>query len=136
MNSRKKSPFKSIQAVDYTVIFVRNMNAMKRFYEDVLLFELTRELSPNWLEFQLGNNTLVLANRSLTADDKPIAKGVASLQLAFRVLPEEVDLCADELKKHAVEIVSAPMDRDFGHRTLFFGDPDGNLLEIYAHIFT
>ncbi|WP_436437827.1 VOC family protein, partial [Enterococcus faecium] len=30
--------------------------------------------------------------------------------------------------------VSPPTDRPFGHRTLFFRDPDGNLLEVYAEI--
>jgi hypothetical protein len=28
----------------------------------------------------------------------------------------------------------APTDQPFGHRTLFFRDPDGNVLEIYAEI--
>jgi catechol 2,3-dioxygenase-like lactoylglutathione lyase family enzyme len=46
----------------------------------------------------------------------------------------EVDQCAEELAKKNVEIVSPPTDRPFGHRTLFFRDPDGNLLEVYAEI--
>jgi catechol-2,3-dioxygenase len=33
-----------------------------------------------------------------------------------------------------VNIVSGPTDHAFGHRTLFFRDPDGNVLEIYAEI--
>lgn len=28
------------------------------------------------------------------------------------------------------------MDHPFGHRTIFFRDPDGNVLEIYAEIET
>jgi lactoylglutathione lyase len=28
----------------------------------------------------------------------------------------------------------APTDQPFGHRTLFFRDPDGNLLEMFADI--
>jgi catechol 2,3-dioxygenase-like lactoylglutathione lyase family enzyme len=30
--------------------------------------------------------------------------------------------------------VSPPTDRPWGHRTLFFRDPDGNILEIYADL--
>lgn len=60
--------------------------------------------------------------------------GALSLQLAFRVAPGEVAGCAEALRERGVEIVSGPTDRPFGHRTLFFRDPDGNVLEIYAEI--
>jgi catechol 2,3-dioxygenase-like lactoylglutathione lyase family enzyme len=56
------------------------------------------------------------------------------LQLAFRVAPHEVDECAATLAERKVSIVSPPTDQTFGHRTLFFRDPDGNVLEIYAEI--
>jgi catechol 2,3-dioxygenase-like lactoylglutathione lyase family enzyme len=130
----RMNAFKAIRAIDYTVIFVRDMAAMRRFYGDVLGFPMVRELSPRWFEYQVGGNTLVLAMPSLTAEDTPTPKGSASLQLAFRVSPPEVDQCAAELAKKNVEIVSPPTNREFGHRTLFFRDPDGNLLEVYAEI--
>jgi catechol 2,3-dioxygenase-like lactoylglutathione lyase family enzyme len=128
------SAFKSIRAVDYTVIFVRDMAAMRRFYEEVMGFALSRELSTRWLEYQIGGNTLALAVPVLTGNDPPTPKGSASLQLAFKVSASEVDQCADELAKQGVAIVSPPTDRPFGHRTLFFRDPDGNLLEVYAEL--
>ncbi|MGQ0681348.1 VOC family protein [Bradyrhizobium sp.] len=128
------SPFQAIRAIDYTVIFVRDMTAMRRFYEDVLCLPLSRELSPGWIEYRIGGNTLALARPSRTASDAPTPAGSASLQLAFRVAPPEVDRCADELLRHGVTLVSPPTDQAFGHRTLFFRDPDGNLLEVYAEI--
>ena len=134
LNGRNQSAFKSIRAIDYTVIFVRDMTAMRRFYEDVIGLALQRELSPNWLEYQLGGNTLALARPSLTASDAPTPAGSAALQLAFKVSAADVDACADELVRASVVLVSPPTDRPFGHRTLFFRDPDGNLLEVYAEI--
>jgi catechol 2,3-dioxygenase-like lactoylglutathione lyase family enzyme len=128
------SPFQTISAIDYTVIFVRDMAAMRRFYEDVLCFVLARELSAGWIEYQIGGNTLALARPSRTAADAPTPAGAASLQLAFKVRPAEVDQCAAELVRRGVPLVSAPTDQPFGHRTLFFRDPDGNLLEVYAEI--
>ena len=128
------SPFQAIRAIDYTVIFVRDMAAMRRFYEEVLRFPLTRELSAGWIEYRIGGNTLALARPSRTAADAPMPAGSATLQLAFRVLPTEVDQCADELLRHGVALLSPPTDQSFGHRTLFFRDPDGNLLEVYAEI--
>jgi len=128
------SAFKSIRAIDYTVIFVRDMAAMRRFYEDVLGFALSRELSAGWFEYRIGDTTLALARPSRTAADAPVPNGSAALQLAFRVAPAEVDQCADELAKQGVALLSPPTNHAFGHRTLFFRDPDGNLLEIYAEI--
>src|SRR5205823_9525059 len=111
-----------------TVIFARDMTAMRRFYEDVLGFALARELSSGWLEYRLGDNTLALARPSRTAADAPVPIGSAALQLAFRVAPADVDRCAEELVGKGVALVSPPTDQAFGHRTLFFRDPDGNLL--------
>jgi catechol 2,3-dioxygenase-like lactoylglutathione lyase family enzyme len=128
------SAFKAIRAIDYTVIFVRDMAAMRSFYEDVLGFSMVRDLSARWFEYQVGSNTLALAMPGLTAADAPTPSGSASLQLAFKVSVAEVDQCADELVRHGVELVSPPTDRAFGHRTLFFRDPDGNMLEVYAEI--
>lgn len=128
------SAFHAIRAIDYTVIFARDMPAMRRFYEDILGFPLLRELSPGWIEYQLGGNTLALAKPSLTAADAPMPTGSASLQLAFKVSVPDVNRCADELVRQGVNLVSPPTDRSFGHRTLFFRDPDGNLLEVYADI--
>jgi catechol 2,3-dioxygenase-like lactoylglutathione lyase family enzyme len=128
------SPFQAIRAIDYTVIFVRDMAAMRRFYEDVLGFPLLRELSPGWIEYRVGGNTLALATPSRTAADAPTPNGTASLQLAFRVSVAQVDQCADELVRQGVELLSPPTDQAFGHRTLFFRDPDGNLLEVFADI--
>jgi catechol 2,3-dioxygenase-like lactoylglutathione lyase family enzyme len=133
-NSRAGSAFRAIQAIDYTVIFVRDMAAMRRFYEDVLGFQVQRELSPGSIEYRVGENTLTLARPSRTAADAPIPRGSASLQLAFRVSAPEVDQCAEELVRQSIDLLSPPTDQVFGHRTLFFRDPDGNLLEVYAEI--
>jgi catechol 2,3-dioxygenase-like lactoylglutathione lyase family enzyme len=132
--SDSDTAFQAIRAIDYTVIFVRDMAAMRRFYEDILGFPLLRELSPRWIEYRIGGNTLALAKPSLTAADGPTPNGSASLQLAFKVPVPDVDRCADELVQQGVNLVSPPTDQVFGHRTLFFRDPDGNLLEVFAEI--
>ena len=133
-NSAATSPFKSIRTIDYTVILVRDMAAMRRFYEGVLHFPLTRELSAGWIEYQIGGNTLALSRPGRTAKDAPTPKGSASLQLAFKVAVDDVDSCAEELLRHGVDLLEPPTNQPFGHRTLFFRDPDGNLLEVYAEI--
>ena len=133
-NLKLTSAFQAIKSIDYTVILVRDMNAMRAFYEQVLNFALLRELSANWIEYQIGANILALSKPGLTASDKPLPSGSAAVQLAFRVSASEVDMCAAELIGHGIGLVSPPTDQEFGHRTMFFRDPDGNLLEIYAEI--
>ena len=133
-NPHSGSAFQAIRAIDYTVIFVRDMPRMRRFYQDILGFPLFRELSPGWIEYRVGANTLALARPRLTAADVPTPNGSASLQLAFKVSAPEVDQCADELMRQGVTLLSPPTDQAFGHRTLFSRDPDGNLLEVFADI--
>jgi catechol 2,3-dioxygenase-like lactoylglutathione lyase family enzyme len=123
-----------IRGIDYTVIFARQMAAMREFYGTTLGFPLHRELSPQWVEFRVGSNLLALTERGGRFDDPGPPVGSLSLQLAFRVAPAEVAGCAAALKERGVSIVSGPTDQPFGHRTLFFRDPDGNVLEIYAEI--
>ena len=135
MNDRPgHSPFRSIRAIDYTTVFVRDMAAMRAFYEHVIGFVPSRELSPGWIEYRIGENTLALAKPTRTSADAQTPAGAASLQLAFRVPVGDVDRCAAELQAAGVAIMSPPTDQPFGHRTLFFRDPDGNLVEIYSEI--
>jgi predicted enzyme related to lactoylglutathione lyase len=63
-----------------------------------------------------------------------VPAGTASLQLAFKVPVADVDRCAEELTRKGATMLSPPTNLPFGHRALFFRDPDGNLLEIYAEL--
>ncbi|HEY9455844.1 MAG TPA: VOC family protein [Bradyrhizobium sp.] len=128
------SPFQAIRSIDYTVILVRDMAAMRAFYGDILGFSLLRELSPGWIEYQVGGNILALSRPHRTAKDAPTPAGSASLQLAFKVSAPDVDHCADALVRQGIDLLEPPTDQAFGHRTLFFRDPDGNLLEVFAEI--
>lgn len=123
-----------IRSLDYTVIFARNMPAMREFYAATLGFPLHKELGLQWLEFRVGSNILALTQRGVLFDDPAPPEGALSLQLAFRVAPSEVATCAAALAERGVKVISGPTDQPWGHRTLFFRDPDGNVLEIYAEI--
>jgi len=128
------NPLEKIRHLDYTVIFARDLQAMRRFYNEVMRFPLLRELNPQWIEYRVGASVLALTERGLIFDDPETPAGALSLQLAFRVAPKEVDECAAALEEAGVEIVFPPTDQEWAHRTVFFRDPDGNILEIYADI--
>jgi catechol 2,3-dioxygenase-like lactoylglutathione lyase family enzyme len=128
------SALETIRQIDYTVIFARDMARMRHFYGAVLGFPILHELGPQWIAYRVGSTTLALTERGLLFDDEPTPDGMLSLQLAFRVAPRAVDVCATELAAHGVAIVKPPTDQPWGHRTLFVRDPDGNIVEFYAEI--
>ena len=134
MTGETQSPtgLSAIQALDYTVVRVRDMEAMRDFYGRTLRFEFVRELSPNWVEYRIGPNILALAGSFRFVENPPLEAGTAAVQLAFRVPYEAVAACAAELIAAGIPLLSPPTDQPWRHRTLFFRDPDGNLMEIYA----
>jgi lactoylglutathione lyase len=128
------SALSHIRQIDYTVIFARDMEAMRHFYEAVMEFPRLRTLSDRWIEYRIGSTTLALTTHGGRFDDTPPVAGTLSLQMAFRVPPQVVAECAAALEAKGVKLVSPLTDHPFGHRTIFFRDPDGNVLEIYAEI--
>ena len=137
MNCEKEqgmSPLQQIRQIDYTVIFVRDMEAMRHFYGTVMEFPLQRTLGDKWIEYRIGANTLALAARGGLFNDPPPPEGVLSLQMAFRVAPDMVAKCAAALEARGVRLTHPLTDHPFSHRTIFFRDPDGNVIEIFAEI--
>jgi glyoxylase I family protein len=125
---------REIRNFDYAVILCNNIEETRVFYRDVMKFpiEIDRE---NWVSFRVGATLLTLRPRGVWAvcDDGKSIPGSAAIQLAFRVPPPAVDACHAELVSKAVPILREPTDLpDWRHRTLFFRDPEGNIIEIYA----
>lgn len=128
------SALQSIRQLDYTVLFARDMARMRHFYAEIMRFPVDHELGPQWIVFRIGANLLVLTQRGLLFDDAPPPDGALSVQLAFRVAPGAVAQCEDELRTAGVPPIHPTTDQPWRHRTLFFRDPDGNVLEIYAEL--
>ena len=121
----------SIISVDYVVLLCRDLNGARSFYSEVLGFDIVYERS-DWIKFQVGQVALTLRPESGLVAGRKVAG--PALQLAFEVSYEDVNRCYEELKHQGVNIVEGPKDQTWGHRTLFFTDPEGNVLEIYAQI--
>lgn len=126
----------AIRNLDYIVLLCDDLTAMRRFYTDVMGFELHNEIPEIWIELLVGASLFTLRPRGQRPYDGPRpAPEAASVQLAFRVPPGDVELAAAQLAEHGVEILEAVTDQPFGHRTLFFADPERNVVEIYAEIY-
>lgn len=125
---------KEIRNLDYTILLCRKMTETRAFYEDVMGFPVELDLE-DWVSFRVGATLLTLRprGRGPAWDDGPSVPGSAAVQLAFRVPPPAVDACHAELVAKGVTIVREPTDLpEWRHRTLFFRDPEDNVIEIYA----
>ena len=130
---------KSIRNLDYVVLLCGDLAAMKDFYHRIMGFPVHLE-TDSWIELRVGSMLLTLARRDAARMGPAPPGETASVQLAFRVSPQDVQSCYEELLSARVEIVQPPQTIDrrvwkhWKHRTLFFRDPESNLLEIYAEI--
>jgi len=123
-----------IRNLDYTILLCNRMAETRAFYRDVMGFPIETDLE-NWVSFRVGGALLTLRPRGVwsVCDDGKSVPGSASVQLAFRVAPPEVDACHAELLAKGVSILRGPTDLpNWRHRTLFFRDPEDNVIEIYA----
>lgn len=126
----------SIRNLDYVVLLCEDLVRARQFYLDVMKFRIERETS-RWVSFHVGSGLLCLRPRTLEGvfQDGPGAPGSASVQLAFRVSPPEIDECRAELLAQGVEMMGPPRDiPSWGHRAIFFRDSERNVIEIYAEV--
>ena len=125
----------AIQRIDYVILPCRDFQAMRGFYLNIMRFTLEEDRE-TWAKFRVGSRFLTLRPRGpwLAWHDGDLPPGSVCVQVAFRVAYDEVDKCHEELVHEGVEVVDPPRDQDFGHRTLFFKDPNGNVLEIFAEL--
>lgn len=128
------SALAAVTNFDYAILLCTKMKESRTFYRDVLEFPIELDLE-QWVSFRVGSGILTLRPRGawIAWDDGAAKAGSAAVQLAFRVPPPAVDKCYEELVKKGVTIVRAPTDLpEWRHRTLFFRDPEDNVVEIYA----
>lgn len=125
-----------IRNLDYVVLMCMRMADTRAFYLDTMKFHIEDD-RPNWVSFRVGAGLLTLKPRGpgVAWDDGPAVPGSASVQLAFRVPPQAIDEWHAELVSKNVAIIRPPTDLPrWGHRTLFFRDPEDNVIELYAEI--
>jgi glyoxylase I family protein len=126
-------PLGGITNLDYTILLCNKMDETRAFYRDVMKFPIETDQN-NWCSFRVGAALLTLRPRGWSHfEDGKSVPGSAAVQLAFRVPPPAVDACHTELIARGVPILRGPTDLpDWRHRTLFFRDPEDNIIEIYA----
>jgi catechol 2,3-dioxygenase-like lactoylglutathione lyase family enzyme len=121
-------------AIAAITLFVEDLEAAKRFYEEV--FQL-----PVWFEddnstvFKFGETLINLLRTSEApglVEPASVATADAGVRFQFTLGVDDVDAMCLELKERGVDLLNGPVDRPWGVRTASFRDPGGHIWEI-AH---
>lgn len=123
----------TVQQLSHVIVLCEDIDRMKSFYRNLFSFAVISE-SNTGLSFRIGPIILGLRKRTRHYDGRGAGPESPGVQIAFLVSREEVDQCHTELIDKGVTILDPPNNQDWGHRTVYFSDPEGNILEIYAEI--
>jgi lactoylglutathione lyase len=120
-----------VASLDYVILYVDDLERSLSFYR-VLLGVVGTRRSETYAELVLENCRLGFYLREAAPDLLGRSSEGSGAELLFLV--EDVDAEADRLRSAGVRILSGPLDRPWGHRTVHVEDPDGHVVELAREI--
>jgi catechol 2,3-dioxygenase-like lactoylglutathione lyase family enzyme len=113
---------------------VRDLEAMKRFYVDLLGFTVEWEPDADNVYLSSGLDNLALHRSSSTAQ-APSAPPLSPLDHLGLIVrhADDVDRWAEFLESRGVAMAAKPRTHRDGARSCYFRDPDGNSVQIIHH---
>jgi catechol 2,3-dioxygenase-like lactoylglutathione lyase family enzyme len=121
----------------HVALNARDLEAMKRFYVDLLGFQIEWEPDPDNVYLSSGIDNLALhRSTSLTAGRSTGESPVTSPLDHFGVIvktADDVDRWAAFLESRGVTLDAQPKTHRDGARSCYFSDPDGNKVQIIHH---
>lgn len=123
-----------VKAIDHIVLCVADVAATCRFYERVLRMQPREERPGKW-SLHFGVNKISLQDAALAPE---LARRTVPGSGNFCVLTDTaLDDIISHLQTHGVSIVEGPDERIGAVgtiRSVYFRDPDGNLVEVSNQI--
>ena len=118
----------------HLALHARDLEAMKRFYVDVLGFAVEWEPDRDNIYLSSGIDNLALHRTAVlpTGPDVWANQALDHLGLIVRT-PEDVDRWAAFLESRGVKLDAQPRTHRDGARSCYFSDPDGNKIQIIHH---
>ncbi|MFL5680217.1 MAG: VOC family protein [Chloroflexota bacterium] len=121
-----------VKGISTVTVFVEDLDATKRWYEDVLGVSLVFG-DPQSAVYNLGNiqiNLLVVSEAPELIEPAIVGGPDAGARFLFTITVDDVDARCAELTRKGVKLLNGPIDRPWGVRTAAFQDPAGYAWEI------
>ena len=115
------------------ILYVDDLDRSIAFYRDVIgvPFKLRGD---GYAEFDVEGTKLGLFERSRLPDLIGRDGGLPGPTAEILFVVPDVDAEADRLRRSGASILTGPVDRRWGHRTLHVSDPDGHVVELAQEI--
>lgn len=111
----------------------RDLPRARRFYETILQMKFEGDEKFAWLTTLRGTLS-IFSDESMEkmAPGSMSGAGYGSYTIEFEV--EEVDREFERLRSLGVEFVKEPTTQSRGRRSVWFRDPDGNIVNFYKSV--
>jgi len=120
--------------VRHLALRVRDLERSLDFYTGVMKMRIEWQPDPENAYLTSGSDNLALHQLALDGASAPAQPGPGLDHFGFLVRrAEEVDAWAGELQARGVELVQRPKTHRDGARSIYFRDPDGNLIQLLYH---
>jgi catechol 2,3-dioxygenase-like lactoylglutathione lyase family enzyme len=126
----------SLKSVGALTMFVDDPKQSKEFYERVFGVPVVHE-DANAVAFKFDNlivNLLETPAAHELIEPEPVASRAAGARFQLTVWVDDTDSVCEELASRGVELLNAPINREWGMRTAAFADPDGHIWEVAGKI--
>jgi catechol 2,3-dioxygenase-like lactoylglutathione lyase family enzyme len=125
----------NINRLDHLVLTVKDVEAICSFYADVLGMEVIT-FGDNRKALQFGIQKINLHQYKHEIDPKAISPTPGSADLCF-ITDTAIEVVIAELKSKSIPIIAGPAERTGAMGkilSVYFRDPDGNLLEVSRYL--
>jgi catechol 2,3-dioxygenase-like lactoylglutathione lyase family enzyme len=124
----------SHRGLRHLALNARDLPAMKRFYVDLLGFEVEWEPDPDNVYLSSGVDNLALHRAAEVAGGEAAARPSPLDHMGVIVsAADEVDRWAEFLESRGVALTAQPRTHRDGARSCYLKDPDGNTIQIIYH---
>ena len=111
-----------VSGIDHVVLHVQDLDRSKRFYMDVLGFEIAHEGGRNSFLKSGGGQVIALFERK----DRDIHAGEEMNHMALRLAAGEYQEVKAVLEAEGIKVSGRPGDDE----CIYFSDPDGHRLQV------
>jgi catechol 2,3-dioxygenase-like lactoylglutathione lyase family enzyme len=116
--------------VRHLALRVRNLKRSLDFYTRIMNMRVEWQPDADNAYLTSGSDNLALHQVSAVAETTAAALDHFGFLVAT---PDEVDLWARDLTSRGIELVQQPKTHRDGARSIYFRDPDGNLIQLLYH---